>query len=550
MEKKYVIGVDFGTDSVRALVIDTRTGEEISGAVSNYRRWSEGLYCNPSESQFRQHPKDYLESLEIVLKKAVAECPDKEAIMAIGVDTTASTPGLIDENCVPLAMREEFSENPDAMFVLWKDHTAQQEAYHLQDVVDNADRPYLLHSGNHSSAETFWPKIFHILRNSPEMQPVAKSCLEFCDWIPAVLAGISDLKKVPMSHCGANVKRLYSPRWGGFPKKELFDQVDRLLFPLVENMPEQSACIVDAVGKLSEEWAEKIGLTIDVVVCTGIIDSYAGAIGAGVREGSVVMNLGTSQCQMAVRKKTDATINGVFGEADDSILVGFEGLEAGVSAFGDLYAWYKRILSWPMQRLAKNSDNEELKKALEEAQDSMIADLSEEALKLNVTLKTPLATDYINGRRSPAPQNSLTGALMGFHISTTAPELFYAFAEASAFATKAVLDLYIDNGVEVNRLIAIGGIALKSPLVCQLIADLTQFPVEVSASKNSCALGAAINAAVAAGIYRDAIEAQDAMCPEILRTYYPNPDRKDLLGERYIRYKALGDFTELVWMNK
>ncbi len=552
MKNEYVIGVDFGSDSVRALVVDVRTGKEISGAVSQYRRWAAGEYSDASESRFRHHPLDYLESLEFVLHKAVKECPDPDAIKAIGVDTTASTPGLVDENCTPLALLEEFKENPDAMFVLWKDHTGQKEADHINEVVKKSDIKYLLHSGNHCSAEYFYPKLMHTLHNSPELQKVAASALELCDWIPCELTGNRDLKKLAMSHCAANIKKMYSPRWNGFPSKEFLDELDPLLYPLVSNMPQKSTSIVTPAGTLCKEWAEKIGLNTDVVVCTGIIDSYSGAIGAGVRKGSVVINMGTSQCQMAVRERagmTGPTIEGVFGEADDSIIPGYEGLEAGISAFGDLYAWYKRTLAWQMQRLAASTKNEELKEALIKAEDRMIADLSNEALQLKIRPDSPLATDYINGRRSPRPNNTLAAAITGLRISTTAPEIFYAFAEASAFATKAVLDLYINNGVTVNRLIGIGGIAMKSPLVTQLIADITGFPIEVSASANNCALGAAIIGAVAAGIYPDVEKAQDAMCPATDRTYTPNPEKAELLGTRYERYLRLAEFTENDFIN-
>lgn len=549
MKKEYVIGVDFGSDSVRALVVDARTGEEVAGAVSKYQRWSEGKYSDAAESRFRHHPLDYLESLEYVLHTAVKESPDPSAIKAIGVDCTASTPALVDNECRPLAMREEFKDNPDAMFVLWKDHTGQKEADHINEVVGRSEVNYLIHSGNHCSAEYFHPKLIHTLRNSPELQPLAASALELCDWIPAELTGNISLKDLAMSHCAANIKKMFSPRWGGFPPKEILDEMDPLLYPLLEALPQESTSIVSSAGTLSEEWAKKTGLSTDVVVCTGVIDSYSGAIGAGVREGSVVLNMGTSQCQMAVRERAGLTgpaIDGVFGEGDDTIIPGYEGLEAGISAFGDLYAWYKRILAWPMKKMAESTDDEELKAALEKAEDNMIADLSNEALKLDVKLDSPLATDYINGRRTPRPKNDLSAAIMGLRISTTAPEIFYAFAEASAFATKAVLDLYIDNGVDVKRLIGIGGIAMKSPLVTQLIADLTHFPIEVSASANNCALGAAITSAVAAGLYASIEEAQDAICPPTVKTYYPNPEKAALLEARYRRYLALADFSERV----
>lgn len=543
----YVIGVDFGSDSVRALLIDAHNGREIATSVHNYNRWSRGEYSSAAESRFRHHPLDYAEGLEAVLQEVLATVPDRNSLRAIGIDATASTPVLCDKRCRPLALYPEFSENPDAMFVLWKDHTAHAEAqeinYHLQQSKIN----YARNSGNYYSSECFWAKALHNLRNSPELRPYAAGVIELCDWIPAILTGTEDIGNISLGHAAAGVKMMYSQDWGGYPPKEFFDLLDKDLYPMVEHMTKHTTGSDRQAGELCDEWKRKLGLTGRVIVGAGNIDCYSGAIGAGIKEGSIVLNLGTSQCQMAVRAENEGgeqQISGIFGEYNGSILPGYEGLEAGVSAFGDLYAWFRGILAWPMLKMAEKSNNEELKREVESAIDSMIADLSNAALKIEVSDSTPLATDYINGRRTPNPRNDLHAALTGLRISTTTPEIFYAFAEASAFATRAIVDLYKENGVRVDELIGIGGIAVKSPLVMQLIADSVGQPVLVSDCKHSCALGAAISASVAAGLYPTLQEAEEMLTPAIARVYEPNPARWQLLERRYQRYLELGKFSE------
>ncbi|WP_295938306.1 ribulokinase [uncultured Alistipes sp.] len=552
MEHIYVIGIDYGTDSVRALLADARTGEEVAVAVCNYARWSKGLFCDSARSQFRQHPLDYLEGLEQVLREVISRCPAPEAIRAIAVDTTASTPCLVNRACTPLSLTAGYESDPDAMFVLWKDHTAQRESEQITALCARGDVNYASRSGNHYSSECFWSKVLHLLRGSEQLRRDAWAVVELCDWIPAVLTGCRDVKELRISHCAAGSKVMWAEEWGGYPPEEFFAQLDPVLVPILKNLPQRTYGCNTPAGKLNSEWAAKLGLSTDVVIGVGNVDAHSGAVGAGVSHKTVVLNVGTSACYMAVMPAEEMggrLIEGIFGQVDGSILPAMVGFEAGLSAFGDVYAWFKRLLCWPMREilLAGESENEQLRRAVEQAEDQLLVRLADAAARLPLRADAPLATDYLNGRRSPYPCNSLTGSVAGLNLSTTAPELYYAFAEATVFATKAVLDHFSANGVDIERLVAIGGISQKSPLVMQLLADVMGMKIEVSSGSHACALGAVVHAATVAGLYPSVGAAQQALCPPVARTYHPDAAKASVLKHRYERYRALGAFTETLF---
>lgn len=308
-------------------------------------------------------------------------------------------------------------------------------------------------------------------------------------------------------------------------------------------------------GTLSPEWAAKLGLSEQVVIGVGNVDCHSGAVGAGICHGTVVLNLGTSACYMAVmppEKMGDRMVEGIFGQVDGSILPGMVGFEAGMSAFGDVYAWFKRLLCWPLREvlLPADPENETLRALAAQTEERLLAKLAEAAAQLPLRADAPLATDYLNGRRSPYPCNRLTGSVVGLNLSATAPELYYAFAEATVFATKAILDHLAENGVEIGRLVGIGGISQKSPFVMQLLADVTGMAIEVSGSAHSCALGAVVHAAAAAGLYPSVGAAQRALCPSVARVYTPDAAKSGILALRYERYRALGAFTENLFINR
>ena len=300
MEHLYVIGIDYGTDSVRALLADAESGEEIAVAVCNYSRWGRGLYCDTAKSQFRQHPLDYLEGLEQVLRQVIAQCPAPEAIRAIAVDTTASTPCLVDRTCTPLSLTAGYEENPDAMFVLWKDHTAQRESEEITALCARGEINYARRSGNHYSSECFWSKVLHLLRGSERLRRDAWAVVELCDWIPAVLTGCRAMEDLRSGLCVAGSKMMWAEEWGGYPPEEFFAGLDPVLLPVLRRLPVRTYGCDTPAGTLSPEWAAKLGLSEQVVIGVGNVDCHSGAVGAGICHGTVVLNLGTSACYMAV----------------------------------------------------------------------------------------------------------------------------------------------------------------------------------------------------------------------------------------------------------
>ncbi len=536
--KNYVIGLDFGSDSVRAVLVDAATGDILSTSVNLYSRWGKGLYSDASKSQFRQHPLDYLEGLEKVLKSVIGECDDPDAIRAISVDTTASTPCLCDRNCTPLCLTEKYAENPDAMFVLWKDHTGQAESEEITALCAKGTVNWAKFSGNHYSAEGYWSKVLHLLRRNSEFRKDAWYAIELCDYIPAILTGNKNADRLKASHCAAAIKHMWSEEWGGFPPASFFNALDPDLAKIAERMAGNNCYCHEQAGHLSEEWAGRLGLSTGVLVGIGNVDSHSGAAGAGIRHKTIILNMGTSACYMAVmplEKMGGRILEGVFNQVDGSILPGMYGFESGLSAFGDLYAWLKRLLAWPVNNMLDD------KAKAEEIEDRLLFRLGEEASKLPLRLDAPIATDYFNGRRSPDPDSGLTGSIMGLTLGTSAPELYHALAEATAFATRAILDHLMNGGVEVEKLIAVGGIPQKSPFVMQMLADVMGMEISIAANANSCAMGSAIHASVVAGIYSSVEEAHTYMVKPATRTYSPDPAKKDILNARYARYRRLGE---------
>ncbi|MBQ7750265.1 MAG: ribulokinase [Bacteroidales bacterium] len=527
---KFVIGVDYGTDSARAILVDAFSGEILAGKTAAYPRWAEGKFCDAAKAQFRQHPKDYLEVLETILKGVIGACPEPENIVSISIDTTASTPCFADRTLTPLALKPGFEEDPSAMFILWKDHTAMAESVEINTLCDTKGYPYTCHSGGVYSAENYWSKVLHIVRTAPQVAENAYCAIECCDWISAVLSGCNDMESFRPGHCCLGAKWMWAEEWGGFPPESFFDELDPRLNRLA--LPKENFGCDKPAGTLCAEWAAKLGLPETVRIGVGNIDSYSGAVGGGVRYKTIILNLGTSSCYMAVMPKEiygSKVLPGVFAQVDGSILPGQVGFEVGLSAFGDVYAWVKNFLSWPLRKL----DPERAA----EIEGTMIADLSEAAAALPEREDAPLATDYLNGRRSPFGDNSLTGTLEGLRLSTSAPEVFRAFVEATCFATKAVMDHLEKGGVEIGRYVAVGGVAQKSPFVMQMLSDVLGKEIEVSSAKDSCALGAAVHAAVIAGLYPSVEAAEDALCPPTSRKY--TPGESSVLSKRYARYLTL-----------
>jgi len=535
---KYVIGIDYGSDSCRALVVDASNGKELAAAVRNYPRWMEGRYCDLAKNQYRQHPLDYIEVLEESVKEALANCPAgvAENVVGISFDTTGSTPALTDENGTPLAMLPGFEENPNAMFILWKDHTAVKEADEINKLSKEWDIDYVKYEGGIYSSEWVWAKVLHVLREDEAVKAKATSWVEYCDWLPALITGTTGLKDLKRGRCAAGHKAMWDPEWNGLPDEKFLTTLGPELAGLRDNLFEETYTSDVAVGTLSPEWAEKLGLSTDVVVGVSAFDCHMGAVGAEITPNTLVRAIGTSTCDILVapyEEMKDKLIPGICGQVDGSVIPGMVGLEAGQSGFGDIYAWFKNVLSWPLQFL----DDEAQRKAIE---DKILPALSEEAAKVPVEESTIVATDWLNGRRTPDADQTVTGTIAGLNLGSSAPRIFRALVEATAFGSRAITDRFAEHGIEIKEVVGIGGVAKKSPFVMQTMADVLNMPIKVSVSEQAMALGAAMFAAVAAGVYSSVEEAQSAMGQGFEKTYYPIAENAAQYNEIYKRYIELG----------
>ncbi len=529
----YVLGVDFGSDSVRCLVVDAADGAEVASAVVAYPRWAELQYCNPSENRYRQHPLDYIESLEGCVRTALAKCGAgiAERICGISFDTTASTPALTDRNGTPLALLPEFAENPDAMFVLWKDHTALFEADEINAQAKKQEVDYIQYSGGTYSCEWVWAKMLHCLRNSPELRAATWSWVEHCDWISALLVGDTAPETIARSRCVAGHKAMWHASWSGLPKPEFLESVDPLLGIFRGHLYADTVTGDKRIGGLCGEWAERLGLREGIAVGVGAIDCHVGAVGAGIKPGTMVKVMGTSTCDIVVAPYDEIKIRavrGICGQVDGSVLPGYVGFEAGQSAFGDIYAWYKRLLAWTLPDGGKSFEEEILPR------------LTAEAERLPLTKDDPVALDWHNGRRTPDADQRVQGAISGLTLATSAPAIYKALVEATAFGSRAIHERMVEEGVRIEKIIAIGGISRKSRFVMQTMADVIGVPIKVLDSDQACALGAAMFAAVAAGLYGSVQDAQAAMCPSCSDEYLPDMERHGVYNHLYHRYLCLG----------
>ena len=554
-ENKYVIGLDYGTDSARALIVNAMTGESIATSVKYYPRWKKGLYCNPKTNQWRQHPKDYLEVLVASVTEALGQCSPEVAKNVVGIafDTTGSTPAFTDETGTPLAMLPEFEENPNAMFVLWKDHTAIKEAAEINEKCKANDIDYSQYEGGIYSAEWFWAKAMHVLREDPEVLAKAYSIVEYCEWLPAVLTGVTSAKDIVRSRCAEGHKAMWHESWGGLPPEEFLVSLDPKLAGFRERLFEKTETAEKPVGKLGKEWAEKLGLSEDVIVAGGAFDCHMGAVGAGVAPNTLVRVIGTSTCDVMVssyEEVGDKLIKGICGQVDGSVIPGMIGLEAGQSSFGDVFAMFRRVLEFPLRQvlpkssLAQKLSEHEMEALIEEAADKIIVELTEEAEKIPIGESSMVATDWINGRRTPDANQLLEGTIAGFTLGTQAPQIYRALVEATAYGTKAIVDRFISEGCRIDQVIGIGGIALKSPFVMQTMSDVLNLPIKVCNTDQACALGAAMFAATAAGVYEKVEDAIEAMNSGFSKTYYPSEENHKAYMPIYEKYLKLGAFTE------
>jgi L-ribulokinase len=549
---QYVIGVDYGSDSVRSVIVNAADGKELATSVFYYPRWQKQLYCDAANNQFRQHPLDYTEGLEQTIKNCIAKAGPEVAaqVKAIAVDTTGSTPVAVNQQGVPLALLPEFEQEPNAMFVLWKDHTSVNEAAEINAHAAKFDTNYLQYVGGIYSSEWFWAKLLHILRVDERVRQATYSWVEHCDWIPFLLTGGTDASQILRGRCSAGHKALWAEEFGGLPPNDFFASLDPLLDGFTDRLYKETYTSDVSAGNLCAEWAERLGLSTDVVVGVGAFDAHMGAVGGQIEPYHLSKVMGTSTCDILVAPNRDMDgklVKGICGQVDGSVIPGMAGLEAGQSAFGDTYAWFKNLVAWPLQSLLANSSviDEQTAEALrEEMIGKIIPELSRQAAALPLDEKAELAIDWFNGRRTPDANQLLKGTITGLGLGSDAPRVFRALAEATCFGARNIVERFRSEGVPVEGIIGIGGVAKKSAYIMQMMADVLQMPIRIHQFEHTCALGAAMFAATVAGIYPKVEEAMEAMGGGFDVEYFPEPANTEFYNKRYQQYLTLGAFTE------
>ncbi len=553
MADKYVIGIDYGTDSVRSVVVNASNGEFAGSSVFEYPRWKKGLYCDPAKNLFRQHPLDYVEGLEHSVKGALKGLSKNitQNIAGITVDTTGSTPVAVDREGTPLSLKNDFKDDPDAMFVLWKDHTGVAEAALINELAKSwGGVDYTKFEGGVYSSEWFWSKILHVVRNNEKVKKSAWSWVEHCDWIPALLTGVTDPLKIIRSRCAAGHKAMWHASFNGLPDEKFLGRLDSYLGDLRRRLYSETYACDSVAGIITADWADKLGIPHNVKVGAGAFDAHLGAVGGEISQYFLVKVMGTSTCDMLVsplHKDGEKLVAGICGQVDGSIIPGMLGLEAGQSAFGDVYAWFGRMLMWPIEKIVSDmkwidkTDRQRIKK---KASEKIIAELSAEAQKLSTEETAITALDWLNGRRTPDANQALKGAITGLSLGSDAPRIFKSLVEATAFGSRMINERFISEGVRIDGVIAIGGVSKKNPFVMQIVCDVLNMPIKVARSEQTCALGSAMAASVVAGIHQDISAAQKAMGGGFELEYHPDKANAERYEMLYNRYKKLGSFVE------
>lgn len=550
--KRYVIGLDYGSDSVRAVLIDTQNGAELASEVFWYPRWKKQLYCNPGINQFRQHPLDHIEGLEFTIKSVISQSAvNPESIVSISIDTTGSSPLPLNAEGTPLAFTPEFAENPNALMILWKDHTSVKEANEINELARSwGGEDYTKYEGGIYSSEWFWAKILHIARKDQAVKQAAHTWMEHCDYMTYLLADEKDLTKFKRSRCAAGHKAMWHESWNGLPAEEFLEQLDPYLASLRDNLYEKTYTSDKVAGHLNQEWAERLGLTTNTIIGVGTFDAHSGAVGANVDKHALVRVMGTSTCDIMVADEKvigSRCVKGICGQVDGSVIPGMVGLEAGQSAFGDVLAWFKGVLEWPIEKLVMTSkilSDSQKDKLRQEIEANFIRTLAVEAEQIPLEEAIPIALDWVNGRRTPDANQELKAAMTGISLGTKAPHIFKALVNAICFGAKMIVDRFQDEGVQIDTVIGIGGVARKSPFIMQTLANVLNMPIKVAESDQAPALGAAVYAAVAGGVYDDVIQASKTMGSDFEAEYFPQGKEVETYANLMESYKMLGEFIE------
>jgi L-ribulokinase len=527
----YTIGLDYGTNSVRCIIVDVNSGDEIATSVWGYETGVKGIIIDEADHNLaRQNPADYIKGFEITIKEAL-ELAKKEKsefsandIVGIGVDTTGSTPMPIDENGTPLSMLAKFSNNPNAMAWLWKDHTSHAEAAEITELAKKEKPEYLDKCGGVYSSEWFFSKILHCLRIDEEVFDAAYSWVEYCDFIPAVLTGNQKPENIRRSRCAAGHKAMFNEEWGGLPSEDFLAKLDPKMAALRSRLYHKTYQADEIAGNLTDDWAEKLGLKAGIPVAIGAFDAHLGAIGSGIKSGTLVKIIGTSTCDIVISDKEVKDVPGICGIVNGSVLPNAIGLEAGQSAVGDIFNWF-------VEKIKPEGGSHE--------------ELTRKAAKLKPGESGLLALDWNNGNRTVLVDQRLTGLLIGQTLHTKPEEIYRALVEATAFGALAIINRFEDNDVAINEVVNCGGISEKNELIMQIYADITNREMKISQSAQTCALGAAISAAVVAGkesgAHDDFASAQSAMCGVKDKVFKPIPENHAIYAKLFKLYMQLHD---------
>ena len=525
---QYSIGLDYGTSSVRGLLVDVSSGEELASSVFPYPHGKAGILLDERDLDVaRQHPQDYLDGAQSVIKGVLDQASSRpgfapDQVIGLGVDTTGSTPIPVDADGTPLALKPEFEGNLAALVYLWKDHTGHAEAAEITALAAKMRPQYLLKCGGIYSAEWYWSKVLRCLRAAPGVFEAAYTWVEHSDWLPAVLSGETHPDHLKRDICAAGHKAMFHPEWGGYPDEEFLTALDPRLVRLRRTLPDHAFHVGEVAGTLSAEWAERTGLPVGIPISVGAFDAHLGGVGSGIKPGVLVKNIGTSTCDMMVAPLGSdlADIPGLCGIVPESILPGFYGLEAGQSAVGDIFNWFVN----EVQPAGLGHD-----------------ELTEGASKLLPGESGLLALDWHNGNRTVLVNQRLTGGIIGLTLQTTPADMYRAWIEATAFGSRVIMERFEEYGQKVETIINCGGISVKNPLVMQIYADVMGRPIAISRSAQTAALGSAIAGAVAAGAYPSFAKATDAMTALNPRIFQPNPSNQAVYNRLYALYHRIHD---------
>lgn len=539
----YSIGLDFGTNSVRSVILDLEDGMEIAEAVCGYPSGLDGIILDEKNPYLaRQNPYDYHISLEKAVKNALKKAKkDKkfspEQIIGIGVDTTGSTPIPVGEKLIPLSFYPQFQNNKNAMAYLWKDHAAADEAAEITELAQKIRPEYLENIGGVYSSEWFFSKLLHLARTDRKVFKATASFIEHCDYMPAVLSGKKSPAEAVRSVCAAGHKAMYSAERGGLPDENFLRALDSSFKGIRNKLYKKAYPAGHIAGFLCRDWAKKLGLPEDIPISVGAFDAHMGAVGAGIQPGVLVKIIGTSTCDMTVSPKGKKLKNvpGICGSVPDSIIPGFIGMEAGQSAVGDIFYWF-------------------IKKFLPAGAGDLHQKYASLASKMKPGQSGLLALDWQNGNRNVLVDPKLTGLILGFTLNTKPEEVYRALIEATGFGARVIIERMKEHGVDIREIVATGGIPEKNPLLMQIYSDITGMPLKIAASVQTCAVGAAVFGAIAAGKekggFKDAFEARKKICRFKKIVYKPNKKNKGVYDRIYRLYKDVHDVFGVREVNK